>query len=100
MAFAAALDRLNASALRAANAVATIGGQDVPALLDQPQDVSLEYGGAGMAVTRIRLGLRTQDAGALVAQDTLAVDGDDHRVTHRDDDGAGWTVLHLERVTA
>jgi hypothetical protein len=97
MTFAAALGKLNASvSARGANVTATIGGNDVPGLFDQLQDVALELGGGGMAVRRWRLGVLAADAGSVAAQDTVTVEGDDYLVQHVDDDGAGWTILHLE----
>lgn len=100
MSYAASLSRLNASMRRAANAEATIDGAVVDALLDQPDDVALHGVGGGVAVRRISVGVLTIDAGAVEALDIITVDSGSYRVTHRDDDGAGWTVLHLERVTS
>lgn len=94
-AFERSMQRLNAAVARCVtNADAVINNRVVRVAFDNGTDETL-----GAQVRRPTVGMPTEAAGA-ITDSTLVriVGGCSYRVLLVDDDGAGWSVLHLERA--
>lgn len=94
-AFETSLQRLNAAVgSRLANVQAVLDHRSVRVAFDNGTDQAL-----GMEVRRPTAALPTSDVGRLTADTRIRIGGQVYRIAQHDDDGAGWTVLTLERAS-
>lgn len=100
MSFAVSEARLNASIMRhLANAIAVIGGRDVPVIFDSEYTLG-SVGVARMGAAAPQMIISTADVPADFVDSSVLVDGVDWNVRERQPDGVqptGLTLVILER---